>query len=177
MFQNMNAAEYLIYLLTYRKDEFTIGMNEKELLYRLSLTDKNAKFKLLNLLEELNANLSIMGLNVKFNPANDHWFISFKDKLPILSKDYSDYGLSHSLAATLLCILILSISKGGSIPLKEVSSIRKKKNIHDDIESLEKSGYILNKKGNLTLTPRIFYYIDVESIIEEMKHLSKTPLN
>ena len=169
----MNEAELLIYLLTRIQDNITIGTNEHVLLKILALTDKNAKSKLLNLLQELNTNLSVLGLVVKFNPANEHWFIGFKDEIPKISNKILDTGLSSSSAATLLSILILSISDGTPITYNEVRKFRKKKAIKDDILKLESKGFIKTSKGNLVLTPKIFYHIDLEKITEEIKELSQ----
>lgn len=172
----MNEAELLIYLLTRIQDNIIIGTKEQDLLKILALTDKNAKSKLLNLLQELNMNLSILGLIVKFNSANEHWFIGFKDEMPNISYKISDTGLSSSSAATLLSILVISISDGSPITYNDLMKIRKKKSLKDDLFKLEAKGFIKTSKGNLVLTPKIFYYIDLEKIIDEIKELNQNRL-
>ncbi|MCP4761148.1 MAG: hypothetical protein GY870_05160 [archaeon] len=166
----MNESELIIYLLSRKINETTIGATEKELLEALMLTDRNAKFKLLNLLEELNMNISHLGLIIKFNAANNHWFINFKDEISSVIQNSSKEILSSGLAATLFSILLLSISNegGGKVSVKEVVEVRKKKSIKDHLSELQKLGYISVDGSNIKLTPKIFYFIDIDDIAAEI---------
>lgn len=164
----MNEAEVLIYMLSRKQDEKNIGASENELLNALSLTDRNSKFKLLNLLEEINANIFPFGLTVKFNPVNEHWFISFKDNVSTFNESHNSL-LSTKLAATLFSILVLNFSNNISATIAEIAKIRNKQNITEDIEELKNQGYLELDGNNVILTPKIFYYLDIDDIAEEIR--------
>ncbi|MHA1728883.1 MAG: hypothetical protein ACTSWY_09145 [Promethearchaeota archaeon] len=164
----MNEAEIIIFLLSQKRNDMLIGASEKELLKVLALTDRNAKFKLLNLLDEINSNIVFLGLKIKYNPANGYWFITFKDNISSLIPSSSNNNLPSRLAATLFSILLISISKGGPIQTQNLAEIRNKKSIQEDIQDLEKMKFIKSNRGTVSLTPKIFYYIDIENIVEEI---------
>lgn len=163
----MNEAEIIFFLLSRQKDKFNIGATEEELIQGLALTDQNAKFKLMNLLEELDRNIFHLGLKIQFNLVNKHWYINFKDA-NILSNTYPPYNLSSKSAATLFSILILGITIGGPIKKSDIIKNRKKKNIEEDLLELESIGYIENHESTVTLTPKVFYHIDIDELILEI---------
>jgi len=164
----LNESELIIYLLTRKRGKETIGVTQKELLEALSLTDRNSKSKLFNLLEEINSNMAFLGLRIKLNPANNHWFVEFKDNVSSVVNDKFKSNLPSRLAATLFSILLLIISNGGPISPSDIKEIRNKKTIGVDLSELEEFGFIEFKGNSVYLTPKIFYHIDIDQIGEEI---------
>ncbi|MBD3353109.1 MAG: hypothetical protein GF364_16630 [Candidatus Lokiarchaeota archaeon] len=169
----MNEAELMIYLLTRKNGNSIIGATEKELLNGLVLTDRNARYKLIQLLQELNTNLAILGLNVKYNSANGRWFIAFRDNVADIIEKKTFAMLSSTLAATLFTILLLSISTGGPVQKSEILEMRNRKRIDDHLRELRDLGYIIVKKSTVSLTPKIFYYINTDDIIKEIQNIDQ----
>ncbi len=164
----MNESELIIYLLTRKRGEETIGATQKELLEALSLTDRNSKSKLFNLLEEINSNMAFLGIRIKLNPANNHWFIEFKDSISSVVSEQFKSNLPSRLAATLFSVLLLIISNGGPISPSDITEIRNKKKIGTDLTELEEYGFIRYEGNSVYLTPKVFYHIDIDQIGEEI---------
>ncbi len=168
----MNEAEILMYLLSRNKDSTTIGATKAELCAKLGLTDRNADYKFWNLLQGLNSSLFSLGLSVKFNPMNSHWFIGFQDKM---ENEFSGHfkSLSPRLSATLFTILVVYISKDTVITPTKIRELRNKKDISKDLEDLNRLGFITIQDNSVTPTPKIFYYININELIEKVKGLKE----
>ena len=169
----MNEAELMIYVLSQKKDNITVGATEEELLKKLAFTDRNRKQKLLVLIDELSKNIYHLGLRIKYNPANQHWFIGFKDNSISSMLDANNNNLPTKLAATLFTILILSINSKSKIQISEIKKIRKKKDIRTDLEELEEKGYIKINSNAVNLTPKIFYFVDIDELASEIQNISR----
>lgn len=168
----MNEAEILMYMLSRQKDITAYGANEQELLQSLQLTDKNSKSNLNNLLAELSKNVGHLGLRLKYNSINGHWFLTFRDNIAYMTGQTETHVLSVKLAATLFSILMLSLTANGAISISELQEIRKKKNLMDDIEELVDLGYIKKNDSQVQLTAKVFYHIDLDEIMKEIKRIS-----
>ncbi|MHA1339654.1 MAG: hypothetical protein ACTSRZ_05890 [Promethearchaeota archaeon] len=173
----MNEAEILIYMLSRESKNGIIGSTQKELLNSLGLSDKNSSIKLLNLMQELNKSIAFLGLEIKFNPVNSYWYIGFKDNISYMLESSNLPKLPSPIAATLSAILVKTIDKGGAISKKDVLQIRNKKNIDDDLKFLEENNFIQQNNNTITLTPKIFYFIDIDEFIAEMKKLLENAEN
>ena len=166
----MNEAQLLMFLLSRKKDESTIGATRDEMCAKLGLTDKNADYKFLNLLEGLNKTLFPLGMVTKFNPVNSHWHIGFQNKME-MQFGRSIHALSPRISALLFTILILYVSKSTQITIGKIQELRNKKDISKDIRELEKLGFITMEDDLITLTAKVFYYVDINDLIEKIKDL------
>lgn len=166
----MNEAQLVMYLLSRRKDSTTIGSTKDEIYARLGLSDRNTDYKLWNMVKGLNTSLFPLGMLVKFNPMNAHWYIGFQDKME-LEFGGSIHTLSPRLAATLFTILILYVSKSDKITIAKVQELRNKKDILKDLRELEDLGYVYLEDDAVSPTPKIFYYIDIDELVEKIKEL------
>ncbi len=101
----MNEAQLLMYLLSRKKDESTIGATREEICAKLGLTDRNADYKFLNLLQGLNTSLFHLGMVTKFNLVNSHWYLAFQDKME-MKFGRSVHTLPPRISALLFTILI-----------------------------------------------------------------------
>ena len=169
----MNEAQVLMYLLSRKKDHSTIGATKEEICTKLGLTDRNADYKVWNIIQGLNQSLFPLGLTAKINPLNSHWFIGFQDKMEI-NFGGNIHTLSPRLAATLFTILILYVGKSENLTAGNVQKLRNKKDISTDLRELEKLGFIEVADDDITLTPKIFYYVDVNELIEKIKELKES---
>ncbi len=166
----MNEAQLLMFLLSRKKDESTIGATKDEICDKLGLTDRNADYKFWNLLQGLNKSLFPLGIVTKFNPVNSHWHLGFQDKME-MQFGRSIHALSPRIAALLFTILILYVSKSSQITVGKIQELRNKQDISKDVRELEKLGFITVEDDIITLTAKIFYYIDVNDLIEKIKEL------
>jgi len=159
-----------MYLLSRQKDTVTIGSTKEEICMKLGLSDRNTDYKLWNLIQGLNRSLFPLGMVTKFNPVNNHWYIGFQENLE------SEFGgsfhtLIPRLAATLFTILILYVSKSEKITVNKIQELRNKQDVLKDLKELEDLGYITSVDDTITLTPKIFYYVDINELIEKIKKL------
>lgn len=169
----MNEAQLLMYLLSRQKNNSTIGATKDEICAKLGFSDRNADYKLWNIIQGLNKSLFPLGMVAKFNLVNSHWFIGFQDKMD--SKfGGSIHALTPRLSATLFTILILYVSKTAKITTGKIHELRNKQDIGKDLRDLEKKGFILLEEEVITLTPKIFYFINVDELIEKIKELKDT---
>jgi hypothetical protein len=168
----MNETEILMYLLTRQKDNTTIGVEESELLIALGFTDRNGKMKLFNLLEEFGENIKFMGLVLQLNLANQHWFISLKDNIPKQLNHSLEFILPSRLAATLFSILVLTIKNNSSAQMVDLIDLRKKKNVSDDVNELQQLGWVTTKSNTIILTPKVFYYVNMDDLIAEISKIT-----
>ena len=163
----MNEIAILMHLLSRRKNNDEIGSTEKELFKFLNLTGKYKELYLNELLLNLANYIEPLGLELKYNFLNKHWFITFNPLISNIIKS-TPFASKPSLAATLFSIIALCFKNSGKCNLTELSKLRKKKVLTNDIKELEKLGYIsfLNKeKTELLLTPRIAYELDLNDLL------------
>ena len=76
-------------------------------------------------------------------------------------------------SATLFTILVVYISKDTVITPTKIRELRNKKDISKDLEDLSRLGFITIENNNITPTSKIFYYIDINELIEKVKGLKE----
>ncbi|MFX1463396.1 MAG: hypothetical protein ACFFBF_10185 [Promethearchaeota archaeon] len=161
----MNELTVLMHFLSKKSSNFQIGATKKEILEALSIKDKNKSILFQNLVNNLSNYLEPLGLQVRFNPLNSYWYISFDpETTEIISAN--PFEGNPRLAATLYCTMICCFTTSGQTTIQKIKEIRKKKGVIEDIKELEKMGFvILDKKLNIVkLTPLIGYLLDLEKL-------------
>jgi len=161
----MNEISLMMYLLSKKEDTYQIGATKKEILDTLNIKNKNKSIHFQNLLTNLSNYIEPLGFQIRFNPLNSHWFISFDPEQSELISAYP-YKSKPSLAATLFCILVYCLKNSGVASIQDIKKLRNKKEINEDLKELSNKGYIiLNKDLNqVQLTPLIGYQLDMHKL-------------
>ena len=162
----MNEISMLMHLLSKKTSSYQIGATKKEILRALNVKNKNKSIQFHSLIVNLSNYLEPLGLQIKFNPLNSCWFISF-------DADISDaisanpFEGKPKLAASLFCALAVCLKNSGTGAVSEMGKLRNKKNVLEDLKDLERMGYIEFKKdiGSIKLTPLIGYQLDLEKLL------------
>jgi len=161
----MNEISVLMYLLSKKSNIFQIGASEDEILKALNFKDKNKSIYFQNLLNQFSKYIEPLGLQIRFNPLNSHWYISFdSDTTEIISAN--PFNGKARLAATLFCTLVCCFNNSGMTQIQKIKELRKKKDIWEDLKELKKRGFIeIDKNLNhVYLTPLIGYLLDLEKL-------------
>ncbi len=161
----MNELSVLIHLLSKKENISIIGSTKKEILNALSVKDKNKSIFFQNLINNASNYLEPLGLQVRFNPLNSYWYISFDpETTEIISAN--PFEGNPRLAATLFCALICCFSSSGESTIQKIKEIRKKKGVIEDINELKNMGFVLFDKNlnKVSLTPLIGYLLDLEKL-------------
>ncbi|MFX1409106.1 MAG: hypothetical protein ACFFA6_02040 [Promethearchaeota archaeon] len=161
----MNEFTLMMYLLSKKSNLYQIGATKKEILELINIKNKNKSIFFQNLIINLSNYLEPLGLQVRFNPLNSHWFISFDpDTSDLVSAN--PFEGKPRLAASLFYILINCLKNSGVGKIQEIKKMRNKKGIFEDLRELEKRGYIIIKKdiGEVNLTPLIAYQLDLSKL-------------
>jgi hypothetical protein len=163
----MNEISILMNLLSNRKNEHEIGATKKEILQKLNISNRDKNIFFYNLITNLSKYIEPLGLQIKFNPINSHWFISYDSEVSDLISA-NPFGDKSRLAATLFCALVASLKNPGGISkIAEIQKLRNKKGIIEDLKELEQLGYVeiaLNS-NEVKLTPLIGYHLDLEELL------------
>lgn len=170
----MNEISILMHLLSNKSNLYEIGATKKEVVKSLNIIGKNKSIYFQNLITNLSNYIEPMGLQVRFNPLNSRWFISFE-------MDISDTILANPfegkprLAATLFCTLVCCLKNMGVAKVHEIKDLRNKKNVIDDLKELKKMGYLELEKdfGKVRLTPLIGYQLDLDKLFIKLALKSK----
>jgi hypothetical protein len=162
----MNEMSILMHLLSKKRTLYQIGATEEEILDILNVKNKNKSIHFQNLINGLSNYLVPLGLQVKFNSLNSHWYISSDSEVTELVSANPFEG-RPSLAATLLCVLTSCLRNSGSAPIQEIKKLRNKKEIMSDLKELEKGGYLIIEKKTyqVQLTPLIGYKLDLHKLL------------
>ncbi len=142
-----------------------MGATKEEILASLNFQGKNDNFYFQTLLTNLSEHVEQIGLKVRFNPLDSHWFLSFEsDTSELISAN--PFKNQPKLAATLFVTLVCCFNNSGIAKLHEIRDLRKKKLVLEDLRDLEKTGYVkIDKlKGEVLLTPLIGYKLDLEQL-------------
>ena len=161
----MNELTVLMNLLSKKTNLYQIGATKKEILNALNVKDKNKLIYFQNLISNLSNYLEPLGLQVKFNPLNSHWYLSFDSNTSeIISANLFDG--KPRLAATLFFILVFCFKNSGIAKIQKIQELRKKKGILEDLKELEKMGLIIieKKSKKIQLTSLIGYLLDLEKL-------------
>ncbi len=160
----MNELTVLMHLLS-KRNKFEIGASQDEILKTLNVKGKNKTIYFQNLIKNLANYIKTLGLQVRFNPLNSYWYISFDTEIiEIISAN--PFKGNPRLAATLYCTLINCLSSSGETTVQKIKELRKKEGVIEDIKELEKMGFIKYEKylNKITLTPLIGYLLDLEKV-------------
>ncbi len=165
----MNEISVLMYLLSRKKSLFQIGATKQEILEQLNANHKNKSTYFQNLITGLSTYLEPLGFQIRYNPLDSHWFINYDPEISEFISANPFEG-KPSLAATLLCTLTLCLKNSGVTSIPEVSKLRRKKDIIEDLKVLEKKGYLLIDKNNahVQLTPLIGYQLDMHKLFVKL---------
>jgi len=169
VYEKMNEISILMHLLSRKKNIYQIGATKKEILDVLNIKNKNKSIYFQNLITGLSNYLEPLGLQVKFNSLNSHWFINYENYVIELVSTNPFEG-KPSLAATLLCTLTCCLKNSGISSIQEIRKLRSKKDIMDDIKTLEKKGYLVIDKeiNQVQLTPLIGYKLDLHKLLVKL---------
>ena len=129
------------------------------------MNDKNKSIYFQTLITHLSSYVEPLGLQVKFNPLNSHWYLSFESETSELISANVFNGKPR-LAASMFCTLVCCFKNSGVTTIQKVKELRKKKGVLEDLKELEKMGF-LNIEKNLNqvhLTPLIGYLLDIERL-------------
>jgi len=169
VFEIMNEMSILMHLLSRKRKSYQIGATEEEILDILTVKNKNKSVYFQNLITGLSNYLIPLGLQVKFNSLNSHWYINYDNEVTELISANPFEG-KPSLAATLLCVLTSCLKNSGSSSIQEIKKLRSKKEIMGDLKELEKEGYIVISKTTyqVHLTPLIGYKLDLHKLLVKL---------
>ncbi len=158
-----------MYFLSKKVNIHQIGATKQEIIDALKINGRNESIYFQELITNLSKYVEPLGLYIRFNPLDDHWFVSYDDEMSNLVIANPFKGKSK-LAATLFCVIICSFSNSGVSRIKEIKELRKKKDILDDLNILQKEGYIeINEKTNeVRLTPLIGYQLDLQKLFTKL---------
>ncbi len=161
----VNELTILMHLLSKKSNKSHIGAPQEEILKALNVKDKNKSIYFQNLIRNLANYIEPLGLQVRFNPLNCYWYISFDPETTELIAANPFEG-NPRLAATLYCTMINCFNSAGETTMQKIKEIRKKKGIIEDIRELEKLGFVTHEKdqNKISLTPLIGYLIDLEKL-------------
>ena len=166
----MNEISILMHMLSNKNDLYQIGATKKEILNTLNVKNRNKSAYFHNLISNLSKYLEPLGLQIRYNPINSHWFISYDSEVSdIISANPFDN--KPRLAATLFCALVVCLNNPDGISLiPEIEKIRKKKYVLEDLKDLEQKGYLkIDKTRNeVKLTPLIGYLLDLEKLFVKL---------
>lgn len=167
--KKMNEISVLMHLLSKKKSLYQIGATKEEILEQLNANHKNKFIYFQNLITGLSTYLEPLGFQIRYNPLDSHWFLNYDLEISELISANPFEG-KPSLAATLLCTLTLCLKSSGVSSIHEISKLRRKKDIIEDLKALEKKGYLLIDKnsGHVQLTPLIGYQLDMHKLFVKL---------
>jgi len=161
----MNELSILMHLLSKKVKLYQMGATEEEILDALNIKNKNRSFYFLTLLTNLSNHVEQLGLQVRYNPLDHHWFLSFDTDVSdvISANPFED---KPKLAATLFCTLVCCFNNSGIGKIHDIRDLRQKKLVLEDLRELEKLGYLNIDKlqGQVSLTPLIGYTLDLDAL-------------
>ncbi len=165
MIKKVNEISILMHVLSSKNNRFQMGATKSEVLKELNITNRNKTVYFQNLISNLSNYIEPLGLQIRFNPIDSHWFISYEPDISNLISANPFEG-KPKLAATLFCTLVCCLQNSGVGKILDIKKLRKKKNVIDDLKELEKKGYleINTELGLVYLTPLIGYQLDFEKL-------------
>ena len=165
----MNELSIMMHLLSRRLNKVQIGATEEDICNILNISGKHKSSLFNQLIINLSKYVEVLGLNIRYNPIDSHWYISYEPEISDIVKA-NPFEDKPRLAATLFTILISCISNFGITTVSEITKLRKKKGILSDLRELEKIGYInLNKdSGDINLTALVGYVLDINQLFTNL---------
>ncbi len=170
MIKKLNELSILIHKLSSKNNLYQIGATKKEILQTLNVKNKNKSVYFQNLITNLSKYIEPLGLQIRYNPINSHWFISYDSEISDLISA-NPFENKPRLAATLFCVIVCCLNNpDGLSKITEIQNIRKKKGILDDLRELEQKAYLeIDKELNqVNLTPLIGYQLDLDKLFVKL---------
>ena len=169
MDKELNEISILMHLLSNKYGLYQIGASEDEILQALKITGKNKTIYFQDLLNNLSKYVEPLGLEVRYNPIDSHWFLSFDSEISD-AINANPFEGKPRLAATLFCVLVCCLQNSGIGKIQDIKKLRNKKNVIDDLKELEKFGYIemVEDSSQIQLTPLIGYQLNMEQLFIKM---------
>lgn len=166
----MNEYSMLIHLLTRKRgdNQEKIGSTTEEIIKALDLGDKNNFFIFNKTIKEFSEYIRLLGLSIRFNPMNAHWFL-IQDKETVEYFKENPLFSTPKLAATLLVILLLNVLNKQTT-ITQVANYRDVKNIKQDLKALKEMGYIEYNDTYVQLTEKLVYNVDIQKLIEKIEN-------
>jgi hypothetical protein len=165
----MNEFSILINLLS-RPDPSNIdafGATEDQLCDALGLSGRNKKLQLYILFEQFNRSLVIFEIKLRQNPLNEHWFLSQSSDVVELFQT-NPFNNKERIGASLCTILLFTLGTGKPITIQEFQDLRGKKDVEDDLLTLEQQKFILRDQQYLFLHPNLGTYLDFDRLLQLM---------
>jgi hypothetical protein len=163
----MNAMSIVMHLLSRKVDNYRYGATKNEILKALSFStkNKNANVYIQDLLANIAKYIEPIGLQIKFNPIDNNWFITYEMEISNIINANPFEGKPR-LAATLFCTIICCLKNSGVGKIHQIKELRKKKSILEDLRELEDKGYleIDDNQLQVRLTPLIGYQLDLNKL-------------
>ena len=166
----MNEISILMHMLSNKNNVYVIGATKREILHNLNVKNKNKSGYFQHLITNLSKYIKPLGLQIRYNPINSHWFISYDSEVSdlISANPFED---KPRLAATLFCAIVCCLKNpNGLSKITEIQKIRKKKGVIEDLKELEHKGYIEIDKNlkQVNLTPLIGYQLDLDKLFVKL---------
>ncbi|TFF95429.1 MAG: hypothetical protein EU544_02820 [Promethearchaeota archaeon] len=161
----MNELSILMHLLSKKDTAHQKGANKDEIFTTLNLKDKNKEVHFNTLITQLARYIHPLGLEIRFNPLDGHWFLSFEQDISDLLQA-NPFEDKPKLAATLFCVLTCCMKNFGAARMAEIEKLRKKKTTLQDLKELENMGFLEldDDQSKVSLTPLIGYQLDLEKL-------------
>ncbi|MFW9991790.1 MAG: hypothetical protein ACFFD4_07000 [Candidatus Odinarchaeota archaeon] len=161
----MNELKKLVAALITGDSTKRVGATTKVLLETLGLAQEDHG-QLMWLLGIASSFLNRLGLEMKYNPFHDTWFVALdlsESSEEVIAKTT---GLPTALRATLYAIIMAMRDSGKTTcSVEEITKARKKKDIKTDLKQLEKREMIgISSDGTITLASGIFYHVNFEDL-------------
>ncbi len=158
-----------MHLLSKKEGSAEFGSTKKEILESLKIQGKSKSTHFNQLIINLACYLEPLGLQIKFNPLNSRWFLSFESDVSDFIKANPFEGKPR-LAATLFCVLTCCLKNSGIAKISEIKELRNKKDIAEDLKDLQELDFIVLDRDLLQvkLTPLIGYQLDLEKLFLKM---------
>ena len=170
MIKKLNEISILMHMLSNKNNLCQIGATKREILHTLNVKNKNKSVYFQNLVINLSKYIEPLGLQIRYNPINSYWFITYDSEISDLISA-NPFDNKPRLAATLFCTLVCCLKNPeGKSLVTEIENIRKKKNVIEDLKELKQKGYLeIDKDLNqVKLTPLIGYELDIEKLFVKL---------
>ncbi len=174
----MNEYSILFYLLSKTSpnadypDFQQLGESEEKICEALKYTGKVAHIRFQRILEEFSRNVQPFGLIIRKNPFNNCWFLIQSSEIQEFfhANPFED---KNRLPATLCIIIALALTQSDSISIDKIKELRKKKDITEDLETLEDLNFIIIEENRVYLHPNLGYFLNFETFLEDLAKKSQ----
>ncbi len=166
----MNEISILMHMLSNKNNLYVIGATKSEIFHTLNVKTKNKSGHFHYLIINLSKYIEPLGLQIRYNPINSHWFISYDSEVSDLISA-NPFENKPRLAATLFCTIVCCLKNPDGISkITEIQTIRKKKGVIEDLRELEQKGYLKFDRNlnHINLTPLIGYQLDLERLFVKL---------